>query len=361
MSLIKLMTMEDIESVAQLYNSEKSKMSDSEILTCLREDFESTYIQEMLVLFKMERNVSVLDILQSAQEDSEFYNNLYPYIKKESYSTLSFFINNDKETYLKLRKHDNLFYKQYAQSIIAPFLSNLESKDKILLIKELSNQEVIKAKIVSLNVIVFDDLLVECLFSELNLFIDNYSKKIISVMDIVEPVEQDIVLKESCLEWELENKTLSSINNWVQRAKEFALISSLNVITNPKVHKLAVGALVIGVAFGSADAMADMSNAADTLVEFGDSLAESIGNIEGSGECNLGTTIVNKSTNLLDAQVNFGDYRIDVHVTGIDSTGFKSSDISVRIARLKSESNCVLDLDDAKKIAKVVRKIVAKK
>ena len=353
---------DDLIRIAVYFNKEYNGATSAKILEVLDDNVVTDNIQKALLFLFLGNENQAESYINSEKDSFDYFDNILQYVThpEVNQEIISFLIPKTLESYKKLRFHDSSFFKQYAKNQLLEEPLLLSDTDKISLIKELARVDDIRGKAVSIDEIEIDSIVVEALLEELEVKINKKGNKLKSIMSIDNPVEQDVVLKDKTICWELENKTIRKINDWISRAKEVILTTSLNTMSNPTARKLAVGALVVGVALGSNDAMADMTDAAQNLTDLGDMLADKIGNIEGTGSCNIGTEIFDKSANHVQGRLTLGDYVVDFNGSGYDAGVSKASDISVKIGRLKAESDCILDVEDARKMAKTVRKIIAK-
>ena len=355
-----LNNLEDIIKVAAYFQKEYGGATAGKVLEVLKDNVDSNNIQQALIFLYLGNESQAESLLANAKDGFDYYDSIISYVKSTDMQpeVLSFLIDVTVDSYKSLRMHDDIFYKEYAKNNLLHTVKSLDEVERISIVKELARVDVIRAKAISLDEISVENMVVDSLLEEVDVIIKNKGSKLKSIMSLENPIEQDVLLKEKELCWELENKTIRKLNDWITRAKEVILTTSLNVMSNPTTKKLAVGALVVGVALGSSDAMADMTDAADNLNKLGDMLADKIGNIEEAGNCNIGTEIWSESPTHVSGRLTLGDYVIDFDGKGFDAGTMKSSNVATKIGRLKAETDCTLSLEDAKSMAKTVEKII---
>lgn len=263
------------------------------------------------------------------------------------------------ENYKKLRLSKESQYRLFAQEEISQEIKEqLDQKEKLNLIKELLQLEEITAQIKGIDVYYSDVILGE-IVRELGFQVTDFSSRLRSFFDL--DLEETIYLNESKMHWDLKDKQPSKIKEWADRAKAAIYSLGANLYTNPKVRKMAVASVVLGVAFVPADALADMVDAANTIESLGETLANDIGAIETMESCNIEANIIQSTKTNLQAEFQFGNYIIDVKAFGYDAGVSKSLDYQSGIRQVKNMTDCGLEMDDVKKVSKIIRKIVEQK
>lgn len=296
------------------------------------------------------------DLLNSLLNDVVIDLDFLESISSFSHNYLDKIIPLNLQSYKMLRNSDIEIYRLFAINNIAPILESIENQDKLDIVKEISNVDLLRAEINGIDII-YDNSLVRNIVEELKLDIMKFDKDVACLISI--DVQEKIIFNEEKMEWTLETKKKNSIKDWAIKFKDSISEIAVNIYTNPTARKMAVASAILGVALISPDALADMNDAADTIQQMGEQLSSSIGDSE--GDCVIRTNVVSVSKTNLNVQFTFGNYRVDTHASGFDAGSVRSLDLNSKIGILKEKMDCGLTADNARDVKKIIEGIIRKR
>jgi hypothetical protein len=306
----KLNTLSEIKDLAQ--ELRPLNLSNEELSQQLKGQ---TAVIAALVCWELENDELAKNFISMAR-DGEYYSVISQLLEPSNYRLL---ISKDVFDYFKLRtsKDENLI--EIAKSYIAPSLSSLPVSDRVKIIKTLTNKDITATA--KENIFKFDYPIHDSLLKELGIDkIEILESKLSTLMDYTnEEAPVYLLIKGDELFWAMKSQFVSSIEKTFNSIK-YEMTSFLkNSFSSPKTRAVIYASLAIGVAIGLTDdaqAGTHTEQRIDMLVDYLDHIDgvlqnQVCGNMEQS-VCQVKSTVISKTSTTLHAQINLGEYIIDI-------------------------------------------------
>lgn len=253
----------------------------------------------------------------SMARDGEYYSLISPLLEPSNYKLL---ISQDVFDYFKLRTSKDERLIEIATTYIAPSLASaLSLSDRIEIIKTLTNKDITASA--KENSFKFDYPIHETLLKELGVEqIKIMESKLSTLMEYTSeeaPVYTQI--KGDELFWVMKSQFVSSLEKTFNSIK-YEMTSFLkNTFSSPKTRAIVYASLAIGVALGlpdEAQAGSHTEQRIDMLVDYLDHIDgvlqnQVCGNLDQTA-CQVKSTVISKTSTTLHAQINLGEYIIDI-------------------------------------------------